>query len=131
MAVDLVRRSPHDVDLAAVGLPAGNAGSEVLVGVGNAAVVLFLKCVFGRIGIGIAPLPERLDKLLPFLVGGQMQEGVALFGRDDVDHVFVQPLLVWGFQLLLELVVAPLLGFGGSCEIGTSDLAAGLVLARL
>ena len=42
---DFVRRAVGNVDAAAVGLPAGDTGSEVLVGVGDAAVVLFLEFV--------------------------------------------------------------------------------------
>ena len=53
--------------MAAVGLPAGLAGGKVLVGVGDAAVVLFAEFVVRRVGIGVAAQPELLD------------EGVALF----------------------------------------------------
>ena len=48
MRLDFVRRAEHDVDAAAVGLPARNAGGEMLVGVGDAPVVLFLEFVLYR-----------------------------------------------------------------------------------
>jgi hypothetical protein len=42
----------------------------MLVRVSDAPVVLFLVGVFGRIRIGIAPLPELLDELFALFVGG-------------------------------------------------------------
>src|ERR1700733_334911 len=106
----------------------------MLVGVGDSAVMLFLERVFRRVGIRVAALPKRLDELFPLLVGRKMQEGMALFGRDDIDHVLVQPFLVRGFELFLELVVARLLGFGVLLRLGflvllvRLALRAGLVL---
>ena len=76
----------------------------MLVGVGDAAVVLFLEFVFYGVGRGIAAQPELLDELLALFVGVQLLEGCALFVGDDVDDVFVQPLLVGRFQLFLELL---------------------------
>ena len=78
----------------------------MLVGVGDAAVVFFLEGVFGGIGIGIAALPELLDELLAFFVGLEMQEGVALFGGDDVDDVFVEPLLILGIEFVIQIFVS-------------------------
>ena len=69
MSIDFIGRSPHDVDLAAVRLPARYARSKMLVGVGDPAVVFFFKGVLRRIRVGIAPLPEGLDELLALLVG--------------------------------------------------------------
>ena len=112
MRFDFVGRAEGDVDAAAVRLPAGDAGGVPLVGVGDAAVVLFLVLVFLRVRRGIAAQPELLDELLALLVGGQALEGLALFVGDDVDDVFVQPLAVRSFQLLAELLFAlPLLSF--------------------
>src|SRR5262249_18749708 len=100
MRIDFVRRSPNDVDAAAVGLPAGNARGKMLVGVGDAAVVLFFEIVLGQIGIAAAPQPELLDELLALFAGAQLQKRRALLGRNNVDHIFVEPLLVLGVQFL-------------------------------
>src|SRR5581483_9343096 len=62
--LDLIRRPVHNVDAAAIGFPAGDTRSVVLVGVGDTAVVLFLELVFDRIGGRIAAKPELLDELL-------------------------------------------------------------------
>jgi hypothetical protein len=63
MGVDFIRRPVDDVDAATVGLPAGDARSEVLAGVSNAAVVLFPELVFecARRGVAAqpAPVPHR------------------------------------------------------------------------
>ncbi len=40
-----IGRAKGDVDTSAIGLPAGDTGGEPLVGVSNAAVMLFLKLV--------------------------------------------------------------------------------------
>ena len=42
MAFKRVRLAVHDVDAAAVGSPAGNAGCKMLVGIGDAPIMLFL-----------------------------------------------------------------------------------------
>ncbi len=75
----------------------------MLVGVRDAAVVLFLELVFLGVGRGIAPQPELLDELLALLVGLQPLEGRSLFVGDDVTDVFVEPLLIGRFQLFAEL----------------------------
>src|SRR4029077_1612032 len=46
MRLNLIRRTPDDIDVAPVGFPSGYSGGEVFVGVGEAAVVL---------------LPDRVD----------------------------------------------------------------------
>jgi hypothetical protein len=66
--INVVGLAPGDVDVAAIGLPAGLAGSKVLIGVGDAAVVLFAELVLRRIRIGVAAQPEVLDERLALLV---------------------------------------------------------------
>ena len=72
----------------------------MLVRVRNAAVVLFLKVVFRKVRIAASPQPELLDELFALFARAQLQKRCPLFRRDDVYHVFVQPLLVLGIQLL-------------------------------
>src|SRR5450432_125743 len=102
----LVGRAVGDVDAAAVRLPAGNSRSEVLVGVGDAAVVFFLKLVFHGVRGGIAAQPEIFDERLALLVGLETLERGALLIGDDVRHIFVEPLAVGGFELFAEFFVA-------------------------
>ena len=109
MRFDLVGRSPDDVDPAAICLPSGYSRSEMLVRVGDPAVMFLFEFVLRRVGRRIATQPELLDELLAFLVGLQAQERGPFVGRDDVDHVLVQPLLVRSRELFLELVQALLL----------------------
>jgi hypothetical protein len=45
MRFDLIGRSPEDVDVAASGFSAGNSRSEMFVGVGKPAVMLFFESV--------------------------------------------------------------------------------------
>ena len=107
MRLDFVGRAEGDVDAAAVGLPAGNARGEALVGVGDAAVVLFLELVLGGVRRGVAAQPELLDELLALFVRLQALEGVPLLVGDDVGDVLVQPLAVGRLELLAELVLPP------------------------
>src|SRR5207253_7678299 len=69
MVLDFVRRPIGDVDAATVRLPSGDTRRVALVGVRNAAVVLFFEFVFSSVGRGIAAQPELLDELLALLVG--------------------------------------------------------------
>ena len=98
--VDRVRLAEGDIDVAAIRLPARLAGGKVLVGIGDAPVVLFAEFVLRRIRIGVAAQPELLDEGVPLLVVAQVLEGLALFVGDDPGHVLVQPGLVGALQLL-------------------------------
>src|SRR6266446_5013337 len=98
----LVGRAVLDVDHAAVGLPSGNSGSEPLVGIGDAAVMLFAILVLFGIGSGVAAEPELLNELLSLLVGLESREGLTLLVGDDVADLFVEPLLVRSLQLLAQ-----------------------------
>ncbi len=94
MRLDFIGLAVHDVDAAAIGLPAGHAGGEMLVGVGDALVVLFLIFVLFGVGGGIAALPEGFNEVVALFVVRELLEGGALFVGDDVDDVLVEPLLV-------------------------------------
>ena len=63
----------------------------MLVGVCDAAIVFFLEVVVGQIRVAAAAQPELLDELLAFFVRFQLEKGAALFRRNDVDDVLVQP----------------------------------------
>src|SRR5882762_2807223 len=72
----------------------------MLVGVGNAALVLFLELILRQIGVAAAPQPELFDELLALFVGIQLKESVALIRRDDIGDVLAKPLPVGAVQLL-------------------------------
>ncbi len=91
MRIDLIGRSPEDVDMAAIGFPAWDARGEAFVGVGNAAIVLFAVGILRRIRIGIAAAPEFLDELIALFVGSQTKEGVFFFFSDNVNRFFSEP----------------------------------------
>jgi hypothetical protein len=98
----------------------------MLVGVGNALVVLFFEFVLFGIGRGIAALPEGFNEVVALFVVGELLEGGPLFVCDDVGDVFVEPLLVGLAQFLLEgagillallLVGRPLEGIDRICGL--------------
>ncbi len=62
--------------------------------VNDAAVMFYLELVAALARIRISARPELLDEVLALFVGRQSLEQVPLLRGDDVDHVFVQPLLV-------------------------------------
>ncbi|MGB2672231.1 MAG: hypothetical protein WA621_07590 [Candidatus Acidiferrum sp.] len=103
MGFDFVGRSPEDVDVPAIGFPAGDAGGEVLVGVGDAAIVFFAIGIIRGIRIGIAAAPEIFDLLFALFVSGEAKECVALFLGDDVRDLFGEPNGV-GIAFLGELL---------------------------
>ena len=84
VGIDRVGRAEGDIDVAAVRLPTRLAGGKMLVGIGDAPVMLFAELVVRRIGIGIAAQPELLDEGVPLLVVAQVLEGLPLFVGDDV-----------------------------------------------
>jgi hypothetical protein len=91
----------------------------VLVGIRNAAVVLFAVIVGERLGIRIAPQPKLLDELLALLVVREPGERLALLVRDDISDVFLEPLLEGSRELPLKRFLAPsLLALAGPRSVG-------------
>src|SRR5258706_579584 len=132
MGFDFIGRPVGDVHAAAVRLPRRNARGETLVGVGDAAIVLFAELVLFRIRRRIAAQPELLDELLALFVGGQPAERFPLFVADDVDDLFVQPLLIRSLELLAQLLFLLLLLFVGErLRDGLTLALRLLLLARL
>ena len=108
MGVDLIGLAVHDVNPAAIRSPAGHSRREMLVGIGDALVVLFFIFVFFGVRSGVAALPERFNKVVAFFVVRELFEGRAFFVGNDPDHVLFEPLLVGLGQLVLERLLIPL-----------------------
>src|SRR5579864_708708 len=83
----------------------------MFVGIGDTAVVLFLEIIVREVGIAAAAQPELLDELLALFVSFQLQKGLALFRRNNIDDVFVEPLLVRRVQFLQRFLGLALLFF--------------------
>ena len=73
----------------------------MLVGIGDALVVLLAKLVFISVRIGIAPAPELFNETFALVVGFELLESLALFVGDDVSDVLLQPVLVSLLQFRL------------------------------
>src|SRR5262245_40081981 len=101
MGLDLVRFSPGNVDATTISLPTGNAGGKVLVGVGDAFVILIAVFVFLGVRIRIAAAPEILNEILPLLIRGQGIKSLFLIFGDDVSDVRIDPFLIRVLQLRL------------------------------
>src|SRR5437899_3865477 len=105
MRFNFIGGAIHDVHPATVGPPSGNARRKMLIGIGDAAVVLFFIFVLFGVGRRIAAEPELLDELVALFVVGEFGEGGALFITDDVAHVFIKPFLVGFAELLLQCLL--------------------------
>ena len=88
-----IRRTQGDVDLSSRCPPARprRFPAECLVGIADAAVVLFFEFIFRFIGIGVSLFPEGLDEHPPFSIGLKLQEDIFFLGSDYVDDLFLQP----------------------------------------
>src|SRR6516165_860600 len=84
----------------------------MLIGVRNSAIVLFFEVIIRQVRIAAAPQPELFDELLAFLAGVQLQKSGALGRRNDVYHIFIEPLLVLGIELFKSLAHFLFLLFG-------------------
>ena len=113
MGLDFIGRAPDDVDAAAIGPPAGDAGGEVLVGVLDAAIVLFAEFVLLGIRSGIAAEPELLDECVALFIGAEEFESLLFFRGDDVTHVFIEPGLVGLADFFLKVAETFLAFLGG------------------
>jgi hypothetical protein len=71
MGFNVVSWPESDVDVPAVGLPSRLAGRKMLVGVGDAPVMLFPVLVLWRIRVGVPALPESLNKGVALFVVAQ------------------------------------------------------------
>src|SRR5689334_15133238 len=118
MRFHLISGTVHDVNAAAVGLPAGNAGGKMLVGVGDAPVDLVLVRIVNAVRSGVAALPELLDELIALFVVAQFEKSFALLVGNDPAHVLIEPFLVSLAQLNVQrlFVLLALLRADGSLE---------------
>src|SRR5262249_4907844 len=94
MRLNLIRRTEDDVYPATVGHPPRHAGWEVLVRVLDPAVVFIFERVVFAVWIGIAAVPECLDKFFPLLFVRELHESLALIVGNDPANVLVEPPLV-------------------------------------
>ena len=129
MGFDFIRLAIHDVHAAAIGLPAGDAGSEMLVGVGDALVVLFFVFVLFSVGRGITTLPESFDEIVALFVVRELLEGGTFLVADNPDYVLIEPLFVGALDFLgvvLHLLLF-LLGVDGTMKrVGSNIFGLGL-----
>ena len=102
--LDVVGLAKNDINSAPVGLPAWSQPlpTKKMIGILDAAVVLGPKLVLGRGKRRVAVLPKCVDEKVPFSARGQLEENLSLQRRDDVDHFFVQSLLIEGGEFLLR-----------------------------
>ena len=66
----------------------------MLVGVGNAPVMLFLVFVLFGVWSRVAALPESFNKVVALFVVGKLFKGRTFFVADDPDYVLIKPFLV-------------------------------------
>ena len=78
----------------------------MLVGVGDALVVLFEILVDLGVRVWVAPAPEGLDELLALLVGLELVPSLPLLRRDDVGNVLLDPLLEHVGMFFLDVALA-------------------------
>src|ERR1700733_2133628 len=77
--------------------------AEVLIGIGESAVVLFLIFIDVGAGIGVAGIPECLDEGVSFCVALQCKKLFTLLRLNDVWDVFFDPLTVVWRQVLYRI----------------------------
>ncbi len=91
----------NNVDSSAVRHPTGIAAGEVLVGIGDPAIVLLFELVFRGPRVRVPAGPELLDELLFLLRRGKLFEDRFFVVRDDVDNVLFQPFL----EIILSFIL--------------------------
>jgi hypothetical protein len=70
--INLVRRAVDNINVAAISFPAGcRSGSEALVGIGDAPIVLVLELFWRCDGGGTPAFPKLFDEMISFLGGGE------------------------------------------------------------
>src|SRR5580658_1842504 len=111
VGIDFIRWTVDNIGPAAIGFPAGDAGGEALIGVGDAPVVLFFKFVLLGIRSWVAPQPELFGEAFTLGVVREDLERPALFIGDDVSDVLVEPDLIGRLQLAAQFLVALFLFF--------------------
>src|SRR5712664_3399874 len=125
--LNLIGRTPNDVNVAAIRFPARDPGGEVFVGVGEAAVVLLPHWINGRFGVWIAVAPEDLLVLFALFFRAEFEKSTALFVGNDVGNDIPKPVVSLRAQFLGEFPVA-LLNYLGALRLCRTFLWDGLVL---
>ena len=103
MRVDLIGWAEAYIDTAPIGSPSGNAGSEVLIRVCDAAVMLLFVFVLCRLGSRVATKPELFDELLPLFIRAELIEGFLFAIGYDPGDILVDPAAIRGSEFLLIL----------------------------
>ena len=93
----------------------------MLVGVGDALIVLFFVFVLFGVGSRIAALPEGLDELVALFVVAELFESRSLLVGNDPDDVFIQPLLILLSKLGLQRFLLLFLLFFTGCALERID----------
>ena len=102
-AVDIGWWAVGNVNPSSVGCPSVDSRFEMIVGVGNAPVVLFLEFVKSCARVGVAPTPELFDKIFLFLGAGKLFKNRFLLSANNVNDMFIEPFLILVFPLFLSL----------------------------
>src|SRR5215472_3303431 len=104
MGINFVRLAILEIDSAAVGLVAGNPGTEMFIYVSDPLVIGFAVFICFRVRIGVAAAPERLDETLTLFVGLQLIPCLSFGLGNDRADVF-KPLLERVVRLLFNLAL--------------------------
>src|SRR6516165_1385073 len=94
MRFEFIRGTILNVHLASIRIPTPTwrkPRRKMRVRVSDSPVVFDLELVERRSGRGITARPKLLDESIALFIGSQIQEGCALFIRDDVNHVLFKP----------------------------------------
>src|SRR3989442_15085744 len=83
MGIYFIGRAPDDVHAAAVRFPTGDAGSVMLVGISNAAIVLLFEIVIREVRIAAAAQPKLFNELLALFVRRELEKRSSLFRSEE------------------------------------------------
>src|SRR5260370_8927591 len=100
MGLNLIGGTPDNVNAVTVRFPAGDAGSKMLIGIGQAAIVFFANGIDWGFRFGIAIAPENFLKLLALLLGANFQDGPRLPASDNLRDFVQHPVRAIAIHLL-------------------------------
>jgi hypothetical protein len=115
-------RSVQGVGSSSIRFPSRHAGSEVAIGIGQSAVMLFFEFICRRSRVWIAALPEGHDRVVPLLVSRKLLEVCPLLVGNNPRNIFREPFFVNLFDRRIRPALGRLprriaiLSVGGECQ---------------
>jgi hypothetical protein len=105
VAIDTPGFAKNDKNPSPIGFPAilGNSSPELMIGILDATIMLFLEFIFWRSRCWIPMFPECFYKKISFLICLKLEKNLFLKRGDNIVYLLFQPFFKSGWKLVFRV----------------------------